>query len=90
MGGGGRGRREGGGRGKEMLVVSCIAHVCPHYLVGVSTSANRRVGVSSRAWRMGRAKAPVLPDPVSARPMMSLPGQGKKGEGLAAGCGKER
>lgn len=48
---------------------------------------------------MGRAKAPVLPDPVSARPMMSLPvpareremEDGRKGVGqfnLRKDCGK--
>ncbi|CAN8030289.1 unnamed protein product [Ixodes persulcatus] len=41
--------------------------------VGVSTRANRRCGVSRRACRMGRAKEPVFPDPVSASPMTSLP-----------------
>ena len=43
------------------------------YLVGVRTRAKRRVGVSRRACRIGRAKAAVFPEPVSASPMMSLP-----------------
>ena len=43
--------------------------------------ANRRVGLSRRACRIGRAKAAVFPDPVSARPMMSLPGGGEGGGG---------
>eukprot|EP00553_Chaetoceros_curvisetus_P013723 CAMPEP_0204636716 /NCGR_PEP_ID=MMETSP0717-20131115/34678_1 /ASSEMBLY_ACC=CAM_ASM_000666 /TAXON_ID=230516 /ORGANISM="Chaetoceros curvisetus" /LENGTH=120 /DNA_ID=CAMNT_0051655849 /DNA_START=102 /DNA_END=460 /DNA_ORIENTATION=+ len=32
-----------------------------------------RCGFSNNACRMGIVNAPVLPDPVSARPMMSLP-----------------
>lgn len=31
------------------------------------------MGVSSSAWSIGSEKAPVLPDPVSASPIMSLP-----------------
>lgn len=42
-------------------------------LVGVRTRANNRWGVSSSAWRIGKAKAPVFPEPVSASPMISLP-----------------
>lgn len=42
-------------------------------LVGVRTSVWSRCGEASSDWRMGRAKAPVLPEPVSARPMTSLP-----------------
>lgn len=41
--------------------------------VGVRTKANKRWGVSSSAFRMGKAKAPVFPDPVSANPMISRP-----------------
>lgn len=42
-------------------------------LVGVRIRAKRRVGVSKRACRIGRAKAAVFPDPVSAKPIISLP-----------------
>lgn len=48
-------------------------------LVGVSTRANNRWGVSSSAWRIGKAKAPVFPEPVSASPMTSLPARRSKG-----------
>ena len=41
-------------------------------LVGVNTRPKSRCGLSSKACSMGKAKAPVLPDPVSARPMTSL------------------
>ena len=40
-------------------------------LVGARTRANRGCGLSRSACRMGRAKAAVLPEPVSAIPMMS-------------------
>ena len=43
------------------------------YLVGVSINANNLDGVSKSACKMGRANAPVFPDPVSARPMISRP-----------------
>lgn len=42
-------------------------------LVGVSTNAKYLWGFSNKACSIGRANAPVLPEPVSARPMMSLP-----------------
>ena len=42
-------------------------------LVGVSINANNLDGVSKSACKMGRANAPVFPDPVSASPMMSRP-----------------
>ena len=42
-------------------------------LVGVRTKANNRCGFSSSAWRIGRANAPVFPEPVSARPIKSFP-----------------
>jgi hypothetical protein len=45
--------------------------------VGVRTRANSRWGVSSRAFRMGKAKAPVFPDPVSANPIISRPARNK-------------
>lgn len=48
-------------------------------LVGVRTRANNRWGVSNSAWRIGKAKAPVFPEPVSASPMMSLPARRSKG-----------
>lgn len=47
-------------------------------LVGVRTRANNRWGTSSSAWRIGKAKAPVFPEPVSASPMMSLPARRSK------------
>ena len=48
-------------------------YCAPTHLVGVSTSAHKRDGVSKSDCRIGIANAPVLPDPVSARPMMSRP-----------------
>lgn len=42
-------------------------------LVGVRTSAKYLWGFSSNACSMGMIKAPVFPDPVSAKPIMSLP-----------------
>ena len=47
--------------------------------VGVSTRANSLCGFSRRLCRMGSANAPVFPDPVSARPIMSLPECHSKG-----------
>lgn len=47
-------------------------------LVGVSTRANNRWGASSSAWRIGKANAPVFPEPVSASPMISLPTRSSK------------
>lgn len=41
--------------------------------VGARTRENKGWGLSSRACRMGSAKAAVFPEPVSARPTMSLP-----------------
>ena len=52
--------------------------------VGESTSAKKGDGLSSSACRMGSAKAPVLPEPVCARPITSLPGgevRGREGGG---------
>ncbi len=43
------------------------------YLVGVSTNAKTPKGSLARCWRMGSAKAAVLPLPVCAVPMTSLP-----------------
>ena len=43
--------------------------------VGVKIKANIFWGLSRSACRMGSAKAPVLPDPVSASPMLSFPGK---------------
>mmetsp|Transcript_4574 Transcript_4574/g.9627 ORF Transcript_4574/g.9627 Transcript_4574/m.9627 type:complete len:281 (-) Transcript_4574:712-1554(-) len=48
--------------------------------VGARMTAKSRCGLLRRAWRMGRANAPVLPLPVSARPMTSRP---------ASECGSE-
>ena len=42
-------------------------------LVGVRMQANSFCGVSSRACKIGRTNDPVLPDPVSAKPITSLP-----------------
>lgn len=42
-------------------------------LVGVRTRVWSLWGEASSDWRMGRAKAPVFPDPVSARPITSFP-----------------
>lgn len=41
------------------------------YLVGVRTRAKRGEGLFSSACKIGRAKEAVLPDPVSASPIMS-------------------
>ena len=41
-------------------------------LVGVSISAYSFPGESKRDWKIGRANAPVFPEPVSAKPIMSL------------------
>ena len=41
--------------------------------VGASTSPKRGCGLSSRACRIGRAKAAVFPLPVSASPIRSRP-----------------
>lgn len=41
--------------------------------MGVRTSVWSLWADDSRDWRIGRAKAPVFPDPVSARPITSLP-----------------
>lgn len=41
--------------------------------VGVNISAKYLCGFSSSACNIGSANAPVLPDPVSARPMISFP-----------------
>ena len=37
------------------------------------TRANKRVGVSRRACKIGIANAPVFPEPVSASPIISFP-----------------
>ena len=42
-------------------------------LVGVRTRVWSLWGEASRDCRMGRAKAPVFPEPVSARPITSFP-----------------
>mmetsp|Transcript_102027 Transcript_102027/g.283984 ORF Transcript_102027/g.283984 Transcript_102027/m.283984 type:complete len:234 (-) Transcript_102027:55-756(-) len=49
--------------------------------VGARTTAKKRCGSSSSLCTMGNAKAPVLPLPVSARPMMSRP---CKAQGIAS------
>ena len=49
--------------------------------VGTSTQANKGDGVVINACSIGIANAAVLPDPVSARPMMSLPA---RASGIAA------
>lgn len=46
--------------------------------VGVRIKPNKRWGFSKRAWRIGIANAPVFPDPVSAKPMISFPEQKKE------------
>ncbi len=43
------------------------------YLVGVNIRAYIFPGVSNSDCNIGMAKAPVLPEPVSAKPIMSLP-----------------
>lgn len=53
------------------------------YLVGVKTRANKRDGVSSNACKIGRAKAAVFPEPVSASPITSLP---RNATGKASFC----
>ena len=47
--------------------------ITPPDLVGVMTRAKTPKGSSERRWRMGRAKAAVLPLPVFAQPIQSLP-----------------
>jgi hypothetical protein len=42
-------------------------------LVGDSTQAKNAFRDSKSACKMGRAKAPVLPEPVSASPIKSFP-----------------
>ena len=42
------------------------------YLVGVRTKAKSLWGLSSNVWSIGKANAPVLPEPVSAKPIMSF------------------
>lgn len=42
-------------------------------LVGVKINAKYLCGFSKSACSIGRANAAVLPDPVSANPIMSLP-----------------
>lgn len=44
-------------------------------LVGVRTRVWSLWGEASSDWRMGRAKAPVFPEPVSARPITSFPSE---------------
>jgi len=41
--------------------------------VGARIQANKGRGESQRDWRMGRAKAAVFPEPVSASAIRSLP-----------------
>ena len=43
------------------------------HLVGVRTSAKMPKGSLARCWRMGSANAAVLPLPVCAVPITSLP-----------------
>lgn len=50
-------------------------------LVGVRTRVWSLCGEASSDWRMGRAKAPVFPEPVSARPITSLPAGQEEGTG---------
>jgi hypothetical protein len=56
--------------------------------VGDKTQANSGVGVPMSACKMGRANAAVLPDPVSARPMMSRPARasGMAAAWMGVGC----
>lgn len=42
-------------------------------LVGVNINPKYRWGFCSNACKIGKANAPVLPDPVSARPITSFP-----------------
>jgi len=42
-------------------------------LVGVRTRECSRCADARRHWRIGRANAPVFPEPVSARPITSRP-----------------
>lgn len=62
-------------------LLSRIKNVCVHKiynnsvfnLVGESTQAKNAWGASNRACKMGRAKAPVFPEPVCASPIKSFP-----------------
>eukprot|EP00697_Spironema_sp_BW2_P003779 gnl/Spiro4/15031_TR8101_c0_g1_i1.p2 gnl/Spiro4/15031_TR8101_c0_g1~~gnl/Spiro4/15031_TR8101_c0_g1_i1.p2 ORF type:complete len:134 (+),score=1.94 gnl/Spiro4/15031_TR8101_c0_g1_i1:41-403(+) len=47
----------------------CIANS----LVGANITAYSGCGLSNKVCKMGNAKAPVLPDPVCANPIISLP-----------------
>lgn len=49
------------------------------YLVGERMQAKKGLGLARSASRMGRQKAPVLPDPVCASPMMSRPARSSGG-----------
>ena len=57
----------------EPSASNCSAIWMASSRVGDSTSAKSACGLSSSSCRMGSAKAPVLPDPVCARPMTSRP-----------------
>lgn len=57
----------------EPIASNCSA-ICTHSsLVGDITHAKNGYGLSSNYWMTGIANEAVLPEPVSARPMMSLP-----------------
>jgi len=58
---------------REPTASTCSAIWMASSRVGDSTSAYSSCGLSIRPCRMGRLKAPVLPDPVCASPITSLP-----------------
>jgi len=49
------------------------SYICTHNsLVGERTKAKYGYGLLNRLYRIGKANAKVLPDPVSANPIMSF------------------
>ena len=64
----------------EPRASNCSAIWKASSLVGVRTRVCSRWAEFSRDWRMGSAKAPVFPEPVSARPITSFP-VGSHGDG---------
>lgn len=57
----------------EPRAVNCSVIWRASSRVGVRTSAKMPVGSLAHFWRIGAAKATVLPEPVREPPMQSLP-----------------
>lgn len=57
----------------EPRAVNCSVICRASSRVGVSMSAKVPMGSAAHCWRMGTAKATVLPEPVREPPMQSLP-----------------